>query len=64
MGEYHDLYLTTDVFVLVDVFENFRNIFRETFDLDQNYYDSAPNLSWNAMLKTTDVELEVLTNVD
>ena len=64
MGDYHDLYLQSDVLLLADVFENFRKFFKDTFDLDPCHYYSAPNFSWDAMLKTTGVNLELLSDID
>ncbi|XP_048482323.1 uncharacterized protein LOC125489689 [Plutella xylostella] len=64
MGDYSDLYLKTDVLLLSDVFENFRNVCIKTYDLDPAHYYTAPGLSWDAMLKCTGVELELLTEFD
>ena len=64
LGEYHDLYLKTDVCLLGDLFENFRSICLEQYGLDPAHYFSSPGLSWVALLKKTGVNLELLTNVD
>ena len=64
MGKYHDVYLTTDVLLLADVFENFRKVCQEKYGLDPAHYYSAPGLSWDALLKKTGVELELLTDLD
>ena len=64
MGEYHDLYLRTDILLLTDVFENFRVACLENYGLDPAHYITTPGLSWDAMLKKTGVELELLTDVD
>ena len=55
MGDYHDLYVTTDVMLLADVFENFRQVCQEKYGLDPAHYDSAPGLSWDALLKKTGI---------
>ena len=64
IGDYHDLYLKSDVVLLADVFESFRNLFKKTYDLDPCHYYSAPNISWDAMLKTTKIELDLLSDID
>ena len=64
MGEYHDLYVLTDVLLLADVFENFRTICQASYKLDPLHYYTSPGLAWDAMLKMTEVELELLTDPD
>ena len=62
--EYMELYLTCDVLILADCFESFRNLSLEHYGLDPAHYVSTPGLSWDAMLKFTGVELELLTDAD
>ena len=64
MKDYLELYNETDVLLLADVFENFRNICLENYELDPAHYFTAPGLSWDAALKMTKVELELLSDVD
>ena len=64
MGEYHDLYLQSDILLLTDVFENFRKTCLEYYKLDPCHYFTSPGLSWDAMLKMTDIKLELITDVD
>ena len=47
----HNLYLKSDVLLLVDVFEKFRNNSLTNYRLCPSHYLSAPGLSWDAMLK-------------
>ncbi|XP_061704174.1 uncharacterized protein LOC133515618 [Cydia pomonella] len=64
LGEYCDLYLQTDVLLLAEVFENFREICMNTYKLDPCQYVTAPGLSWDAMLKYTGIELELFTDYE
>ena len=64
LGDYHDLYVKSDVLLLADVFENFREICLNYYKLDPAHFYTAPGLSWAAFLKMTKVELELLTDVD
>ena len=64
LQDYHNLYNETDVLLLADVFENFRNICMENYKLDPAHYFTAPGLAWDACLKMTNVKLQLLTNVD
>ena len=50
MGEYHDLYLTIDVFLLADIFENFRDTCLKYYGLDPQHYLSSPSLAWDSAL--------------
>ena len=58
MGEYHDLYLGSDVF------ESFRKTCLQYYRLDPCHYFTSPGLSWDAMLKMTNIKLELMTDVD
>jgi hypothetical protein len=64
MGDYHDLYLMSDVILLTDVFENFRSVCLKAYNLDPCHFYTSPGLAWQACLKMTDVELELLTDPD
>ena len=64
MGDYHDLYLKSDTLLLADVFENFRKTCLQYYKLDPCHYFSSPGLSWDAMLKMTEVELELINDID
>lgn len=63
-GEYHDLHLKTDTLLLADVFENFRETCLAHYGLDPAHYYRSTGLSWDALLKMTGVELELLTDYD
>ncbi|XP_050439984.1 uncharacterized protein LOC126845367 [Adelges cooleyi] len=64
LGEYSDHYLLTDILILADVFESFRNLCMNTFHLDASHYFTAPGFAFQAMLKFTNVELERLKDYD
>ena len=64
MGEYHDLYLGSDVLLLTDVFENFRKTCIQYYKLDPCHYFTSPGLSWDAMFKMTNIKLELMTDID
>ena len=64
MGEYHDLYLKTDVILLANVFEAFRNVCLNNYGLDPAHFYTAPGLAWEACLKKTGICLELLLDPD
>ena len=64
MGDYHDLYLKSDILLLADVFENFRKTCLQYYKLDPCHYFTSPGLSWDAMLKMTDIKLELMVDID
>ena len=64
MGQYHDLYLESDILLLSDVFENFRITCLQYYKLDPCHYVTSPALQWDAMLKMTGIQLELMTDVD
>ena len=64
MGDHHDLYLKTDVLLLADVFEEFRSVCLENYELDPAWYYTSPGLAWDAALKESRVRLHLLTDYD
>ena len=64
MRDYHDLYLKSDVLLLSDVFENFRDVCIDNYRLDPMFYYTAPGLAWDACLKITKVKLELFEDYD
>ena len=64
MGEYHNLYLKSDVLLLTDVSENFRKTCMQYYKLDPCHYFTSLGLSWDAMLKMTNIKLELMTGID
>ena len=60
LGEYHDLYLKTDVILLANVFETFEEVCLDNYGLDPAHFYTAPGLVWKACLKKTKIRLELL----
>ena len=64
LGEYHDLCVQSDKLLLAGIYGNFRDVCLEKYQLDSVYFVSAPGLAWEACLKKTVEELELLTDID
>ena len=62
IGAYSDLYLKTDVLILADVFEAFRDLSVKIYSLDPVNFYTTPSLAWQAMLQITNVELDLITD--
>ena len=64
LGDYHDLYLRTDVVLLANVYEAFRDTCLRHYKLDPAHFYTSPGLAWRACLKHTGTKLEILTDPD
>ena len=64
LGDYHDLYLRTDVVLLANVFEAFRDTCLKHYSPDPVHFYTAPGLAWKACLRKTRVRLELLSDPD
>ncbi|XP_051176668.1 uncharacterized protein LOC127291526 [Leptopilina boulardi] len=64
LGDYVYLYMPTDILLLADIFENFRNQCLLAYGLDPAHYYTTPGLTWDAMLRYTNIKLELLTDID
>ena len=64
LGEYHDLYLKTDVILLANIFKAFRKVCLDNYGLDPAHFYMAPGLAWKACLKKTGIKLELLSDPD
>ena len=64
LADYHDVYMKSDVYLLADVFENFRNVSMTSHRLDPIHYLSLPGYSWDCMLHHLKIELKLLTDLD
>ena len=56
--------MQSDRLLLADVFENFRDMCIKEYELDPAHFLSLPGLAWQACLKKTNIELELLTDYD
>ena len=64
LGDYHDLYLRTDVVLLANVYEAFRDTCLKHYKLDPAHFYTSPVLAWKTCLKHTGISLELLTDPD
>ncbi|CAG8616948.1 1122_t:CDS:2 [Racocetra persica] len=63
-GEYHDLYLETNILLLTDIFMNYTIMYLKDNSLDSSYYISAPGMFNNSLYKSSEVELKLITDKD
>ena len=64
LRDYHDIYLKTDVLLLADIFQNFREMAYEKYGLDPLWYYSTPGFAWDALFLMTGQEVELITDQD
>ena len=64
VGDYHNLYLKTDVLLLADVFEKLINTYLNYYALVPCHYFRSPGLSVGEMLKMTKIELDLISDID
>ena len=64
LGNYHNLYVQSDTLLLAYVFNNFRNMCLEEYELDPAHFLSLPGLASQACLKKTNIALELFTDYD
>ena len=62
LADFTRIYVQSDVLMLADIFENFRKMGLEHYQLDPAHYYTAPGFSWDALLKATDIELELISD--
>ena len=60
LGDLHDNYVKTDVVLLADVMERFRDMCMENYSLDCLHYYTSPGLSYDAALKMSGVCLDLI----
>ena len=64
LDDYYNLHVQRNTLLSADVFENFRNKCIKIYEFDPAHFFSVLGLAWQACLKRTEVELELLTNID
>ena len=64
LGEYHNLYLKTDMLLLSNMFEAFKSTCLKHYGLDPADFYTSSGLAWQACLKKTGIVLELLTDPD
>jgi len=62
LGDFHDLYVLTDVLLLADVFERFRDMTLEYYTLDAAHFYTSRGLAWQAALKMSGICLDLITD--
>ena len=62
MCEYMEFYCFCDTLLLAEVFEKFREECMGNFGMDPTHFISLPGFAYQAFLKTTDVQLEYITD--
>jgi len=50
--------------LLVDIFKNFRDSCIASYGFDSAYYYTLPGFTWDAMLRHTGINFELLTDID
>ena len=64
MIDYTEIYCTVDSGILCEVVTQFRKTVLDNFGLEMCYYISTPQLAFDCMLRMTEVEIELLTDID
>jgi hypothetical protein len=62
LGDFQDVYVTTDVLLLADVFENFRSVSLERYGLDPAHYITIASFAYDACLKYTGICVDLITD--
>ena len=59
---YTVVYMQTDIMHLADIFETFRDTCLRNYNLDPCHFYTSPGLSWNAMLYSTKIQLDLISD--
>ena len=61
--DYLDIYMTLDICLQTDIFNSFRNIIWDKFEIDCSKYITSCSLSLDLMLKYTGVKIELFKDI-
>lgn len=64
LGDYVTKYLESDITLMLDLIELFRDFCLETYGLDPAHFVSIPGLAYFSMLKLCNIEIELLKDAD
>ena len=64
LGEYRNFYVQSNTLLLADVFQSFQNMCLEIYELVPARFLTTPGLAWQAALKKTKINLDLLTDID
>ena len=64
LGDYHDLYVESDVLLLCDVIGKYRKLIITEFNLDPLHFYTLPGLSLQACLRKTRVKLDLINDIE
>ena len=64
LQDFHDVYLSVDILVLVDIFEEFRSRIHSYYGLEPLRYFTTPGISFDAALKYTGVKLDLISDAN
>ena len=64
LGDYHDLYLYQEIFLLADILEQFCQVCLTNYQLDPAHYYTVPGLAWDTSLKKTKIWLSNLHDIE
>ena len=64
MADYHVIYLQLDVLQLADLFEKLYTTRLGFYSLDPIHYYTTPGLAWDAVLRISRVDLQLITDID
>lgn len=58
------MYAKTNVLIFADVFEIFRKLCQQYYEIGCAHLSAAPSLCWQTSLKMSETSLELLTDID